>query len=106
MTAIHQLIIGNIGYQHKGTTTLFSLPCMGNKASQLSCLLLDEKGRTKWDQSLQYSPNQTSIQFQIAGLKPGSYNFWIEVESKMHIQQICITGSKRKGLIEKFFQAF
>jgi len=104
MTAIQQLIIGNIGYQLIGNTTLFSLSCMGNKASQLNCLLLDEKGRTKWDQSLQYSPNQTSIQFQITGLKPGNYNFWIEVESKMHIQQICIASQKRLGLIDRLLR--
>ena len=103
MTAIHKPILGELSYQQQAKQTLIFLPCMVHKPITIICLILDEKGRQLAEQKITHKAAQPSIAFQMPKLKAGLYNCWIEIEGKMHIQQLTIAKGKRNSFIGKLF---
>ena len=79
---------------------------MVHKPATIICLVLDEKGRQLAEQKIAHKAAQPAIAFQIPKLKAGLYNCWIEIEGKMHIQQLNIAKGKRNGFIRKLFNNY
>ncbi len=106
MTVIHSSVLGELNHQHQKNVTYFSLPYAASGVRSLSCILLDDKGRSVWEGTLNKTSGRSTIEFQIKGLKAGLYHFWIEVEGKMTVQSVQIARPQKAGLKKLFKNYF
>lgn len=98
--------IGDIQLLQQSRGTICALTCKGSKPSALKCVLLDEMGRSIWEQTLFQQTAQSTIEMRLPKLKSGNYNFWIEVEGKTHLRQLRITPRERRSLLGKWVNLF
>jgi hypothetical protein len=107
MSTIQQTNIGEISVSHiRGAMTRYSIPCHLKKPCRVNCVLLDRKGVTLLEQNSLLPAGKSNIAFQLPGLKPGNYNFWIKIEDQMYLRTLQITTLKSNSLFRKLKNSF
>ena len=85
---------------------LATLPCDLPRATAVSLMFLDGKGRMMCEKTFDQPKGISEIEMRLPRLRGGKYNVWVELEGGILIREVEIGERERRGWMERLAGIF